>query len=523
MNQVVVFYNPFLPELKISINGKKLSPYSALMSYQHQRLEKWCDSLFAELYREVNSDYEVLCVSNDFVCEWLGELAHRNPHCLAFSSQQLPLSSNVYERLGKLELLGCEEESNSIIVPMVNASGDKEMTNAVYEILEEQGIFEDISEDGITWSDCPLTTIEFKTCHAHDELPYDVPFIIALCSHEDDNIRIETDSQIYALVMGTKTRYIRRQGNKVFFSVDPDDIGKMILDILEEKALCPLVSHLSYSFPSDAMALLTETEKEDLMLVCQASPVCHINIPAVCDIGRTVELQPQLFPSDSEVMLHITSDQPSVLDARDSVLYPRSSGTAEISVFLGDDPYPVATELIDVRQRNLITGITLFPSTLCMPMGGNNRLEITITPPDAENQEEIRWESSDSSVAEVDPSTGVITANLCGRCTITAYTQEVSCHIALDVQPEIEDIICPCSFIEIGAGEQKEWRYKVIPENAYGADTLRVLSTDKNIAEYRGGYILGKSVGECKIYIKNQSSSISRELRVTVRKGKRLW
>ena len=54
MNQVVVFYNPFLPELKISVNGKKLSPYSSLMSFQHQRLEKWSDCLFTELYREVN-------------------------------------------------------------------------------------------------------------------------------------------------------------------------------------------------------------------------------------------------------------------------------------------------------------------------------------------------------------------------------------------------------------------------------------------------------------------------------------
>ena len=72
MNQVVVFYNPFLPELKISVNGKKLSPYSSLMSFQHQRLEKWSDCLFSELYREVNSDYEMFCVSNEFTCEWLG-------------------------------------------------------------------------------------------------------------------------------------------------------------------------------------------------------------------------------------------------------------------------------------------------------------------------------------------------------------------------------------------------------------------------------------------------------------------
>lgn len=90
MNQVVVFYNPFLPELKISVNGKKLSPYSSLMSFQHQRLEKWSDCLFSELYREVNSDYEMFCVSNEFTCEWLEELANRNAHCISFVSQALP-------------------------------------------------------------------------------------------------------------------------------------------------------------------------------------------------------------------------------------------------------------------------------------------------------------------------------------------------------------------------------------------------------------------------------------------------
>ncbi len=523
MNQIVVFYNPFLPELKISINGKKLSPYSSLVSYQHQRLEKWCDNLFSELYREVNSDYEVLCISNEFACEWLGELAQRNPHCLNFSSQPLPLGTNVYERLAKLEMLGCDEETESIIIPIVNASNDVKMTSAVYKILEEQGVFEDISEDGITWTECPLVTIELRTCLSDDEFPYDIPFVIALCSDEDDYIRIDTDAPIYALVMGTETRFIKRQGRKLLFTIDPDDIGRMILDILEEEALSPLVSHLTYNFSSDVMSFLTETEKEELALVCQASPVCKVTIPQVLDMGRPMELDAHIFPSDSDINLHIVSDQAAVLYASDGFLYPHAPGEAEISVFIEDDPYPVATEIVKVRQRNLITSITLFPSALCMPVDGSSQLSVTISPTDAENSDEIRWESSDIKIAEVEPTTGIITANACGRCSITAYTQEASKHIMLDVQPEIEDILCPCSFIELGAGEQKEWRYKVIPDNAYGADTLRVVSSDKNIAEYRGGYILGKNIGECKIFVRNQSGSISRELRVTVRKGKRLW
>lgn len=522
MNQIVVFYNPFLPELKIAVNGKKLSPYSSLMSLQHQRLEKWSDCLFTELYREVNSDYEMLCVSTEFACEWLEELANRNQHCVAFSSQPLPLDANVYERLDKLELLGCDDVEESIVIPIVNVSNDDGMSDAVYEVLEEQGIFEDVSPDGIIWSDCPLVTMEINPFDA-DDIPYDTPVVVALCSSEDDYIRLDTDAPVYALVMGTETRFIRRQGSKLFFSVDPDDIGKILLGIIEEEVLCPMVSHLSYEFPAQSKEFLTESEKEDLELVCQASPMCHVAVPQVCDVGRAVELNAQIFPSGSEIKIRIISDSTNVIDVEDDVLLPRSAGTAEVSVFIGDDPYPVATELIKVRQRNLITDIKLFPSVLYMPVGGESELTVTIVPDDAENKDEIRWSSDDHSIATVDFNTGIISAKACGRCSITAYTVETSKRVSLEVQPDIDDIICPCSFLELAVGEQKEWKYQIIPENAYGIDFLRIASSDKNVAEYRGGYVLGKNVGDCKIYIKNQSGSISRELKVSVRKSKKFW
>ena len=268
---------------------------------------------------------------------------------------------------------------------------------------------------------------------------------------------------------------------------------------------------------------LTESEKEDLELVCQASPMCTVTLPQVCDVGRTVELDVHIFPADSDVALRVVTDSSDIVDVDGCILYPRAAGTAEIAVYIGDDPYPVATEVIKVRQRNLITDISLFPSALYMPVGGTSELTLTIVPESAENKDEIRWSCDDHSVANVDFSSGVITAIDCGRCCITAYTQEVSKTITLEVQPEIEDIICPCSFLELGVGEQKEWKYQLIPENAYGKDFLRAVSSDRNVAEYRGGYVLGKGLGECKIYIKNQSGSVSRELKVSVKKSKKFW
>lgn len=80
-----------------------------------------------------------------------------------------------------------------------------------------------------TNTSCPLTTVEIKPFDANDELPYDAPVVVALCESEDDYIRLDTDAPIYALVMGTETRFIKRQGTKLYFSVDPDDIGKLLL------------------------------------------------------------------------------------------------------------------------------------------------------------------------------------------------------------------------------------------------------------------------------------------------------
>ena len=523
MNRVVVFYNPFLPELKITVNGKKISQYCSLMSFRHQRLEKWIDCLFTELYREVNSEYEMLCVSTEFACEWIEKTAQQSPYCISFEAQPLPINTNVYERLEKLEMLGCNEDDEGIIIPVVNASGNYEMTSAVFEVLEEQELFDDISEDGIVWTDCPLTTVEIKPFDPDDESLHDAPVVIALCESEDDHITADTDAPVYALVMGTETGFVERRGNKLYFSVDPDDIGKQLLQIIEEEALCPLLSQLSYNFPEYSKQFLTESEKEDLELVCQASPLCNVTIPQFCNIGRTVEINAVILPSDSGAALRIETDSSDIIDIDDNILYPRAEGAAEIAVYIGDDPYPVAVQVVKVRRRILITDISLFPSVLYMPIGGTNELSLTFTPSNAENKDEISWKCDDDSIASVDPSTGTITARDCGYCHITAYTQEVSRTIPLEVQPEIEDIICPSSFLELSVGEQKEWKYQLVPENAYGGDFIRAVSSDKNVAEYRGGYIIGKGIGECKIFIKSENGSISRELRVTVKKNRKFW
>lgn len=521
MKQVVVFYNPYLPELKVTVDGKKVATYSALMSSQHQRLEKWSGCLFAELYREANAEYEMCCISTEFVCNWLEAMARKDAHCVGFTTRSLPMDQDVYGRLGRLELLGCDEASAPVLVPVVNASGNEDMTAAVFEVLEEQGIFEDISEEGISWTDCPLVELEIRPCKPH-ELPYKHPVVIAFCLSPEDEVRLDTDAPVYALVMGTETKWLKQSRGVQYFSVEPDDLGALMVGILEEEVLCPQLSQLAYHFPEASKAFLTEEEKEALQLVCQATPICTVTLPRTCEVGRNEPLTPVFCPAECQVPLRIVSDAPELLEGADGVLQPLQAGSVEVAVFMGDDPYPVAAETIWVRQRLLISEIRLFPGVLYLPVGGQAQVQVSWLPENAENKDEIRWECSDASIASVDSDSGTVVGLAEGRCSITIGTPEAKKQLSLEVQPEIQDVECPCAYMEMKAGEQKQWRFRVIPENAYGADQLRVISSDKSVADYRGGYVIGVGAGECRIYVKNESGTISRELKVSV-KRKGLW
>lgn len=523
MNRVAILYNPFLPELKIAINGKRLSSYSALMSYQHYRLEQWCDKLFPELCREINADYEVLCISTEFACAWLRTLADRDPHCVGFTQQPFTLNDSIYDRLGRLELLGGTEEEEEVCIPVINASGEPSMVASVWEILEEQAELEPVSDTEMVWADCPGAALHLQICRDDDRLLREAPVTFVLCDSAEARFFLESRRPVYALVMGVTSRYLGHRNGAVVFEADPDDLSNLLCEILAEEVLCPQLSRKSYALSQDSSAPLTETEKEDLKLLCQVSPVCTVRLPEVMDLGRDTIVEPRFWPEGQDLPVQFHSDTQEVLQTRELVLHPVGTGTAEVSVFVGTDPYPAATGRVKVRQRRLITGISLFPSTLCMPLEGTSSLRMDLTPADGENADEIRWSSDDEAIASVEAVSGVIRAHACGCCRITASTREAAVSAEVEVQPALRDIVCPCSFLEVEVGKQKEWRFRVEPENAYGADTLAVTSSDRTVAEYRGGYVIGKKAGECRIFIKSADGSVGRELHVTVRKKKLFW
>jgi uncharacterized protein YjdB len=145
-------------------------------------------------------------------------------------------------------------------------------------------------------------------------------------------------------------------------------------------------------------------------------------------------------------------------------------------------------------------------------------LDIEVIPPNAANVHELSWEVSNSSVASVN-SQGMIEGINCGVCEITVSTNEASASAYVEVQPSIKDIVCTSSYVELNVSDQREWKFEVIPENCYERDLIKIHCSDNTIATYRGGYIIGKSPGNTNITIYTPDNKISRNCRITVKRG----
>lgn len=153
----------------------------------------------------------------------------------------------------------------------------------------------------------------------------------------------------------------------------------------------------------------------------------------------------------------------------------------------------------------LIESITLSDSVMNVEANNTKNLLAQIEPANATNQN-LKWSSSDTTVAIVDPTTGRVTATgKGGECIITATATDdsgKSANIKIKVKKGIlvDTIIFPNSNGEITLNPRSEFTIdaKALPENAANK-TLAWKSDNEDVATVNDGVVTGKSAGVCTI------------------------
>lgn len=187
-----------------------------------------------------------------------------------------------------------------------------------------------------------------------------------------------------------------------------------------------------------------------------------------------------------------------------------SSNTATITV----------TAPADVKAES----VTLNKTTLALTVGGTETLSATVAPAGTTNKN-VKWKSSNESVATVNESSGLVTAKAAGSATITATTDDgsnKSANCTLTVSNAVVNVPVGGASISqsaptIKVGQTTTINVTVTPSTAsnknvtWSSDNTSVATVDAT-----SGVVTGKAVGRATITAKTVDGGKTASITVTV-------
>ncbi|MCL1875414.1 MAG: Ig-like domain-containing protein [Synergistaceae bacterium] len=145
--------------------------------------------------------------------------------------------------------------------------------------------------------------------------------------------------------------------------------------------------------------------------------------PVSIQKNGTLRLEAEVTPPNATSKdVAWSSDDPSVasVNASTGLVTGMSVGTARITAASVSNTNVKDTCEVSITPDKIeVTGITISPKPVSIPVGGTRQLSVEVTPPDATSKD-VTWSSSAPSVATVGETTGLVTGVSVGPAVITA-------------------------------------------------------------------------------------------------------
>lgn len=213
----------------------------------------------------------------------------------------------------------------------------------------------------------------------------------------------------------------------------------------------------------------------------------------------------------------------SVATVENGVVTAKSKGTATIYAEARDGSGELARCVVTVTEDVLVTSINLNHSRYTLNAYGNVTLRATVCPCEATNKC-VRWTSSNTAVATVNPDTGIVMAQGAGTAKIRASALDGSgvyaeCDITVNPPVAVESVmVCP-ETVTLEVGETKYLTKIIYPENAFDKRVIWQSNNEKVASvDYYTGEIQANSLGTAIITAISVDGKCCDSVRVTVNK-----
>lgn len=227
-------------------------------------------------------------------------------------------------------------------------------------------------------------------------------------------------------------------------------------------------------------------------------------------VGENQTLSPTILPSDAETTLTWTTSDLNVALVSNGNVKAISIGECNITVSTLNG----LSAICHVKVNPILPeSIIVTPKRETLVEGAFLQLNVEVLP--TNSNQEVAWESSDETVAEVS-SNGVVHAIRAGSCDIIARTVNglsASCAITVNRKIILPESIALPESLDMRVGDIERFTVTITPDDS--EYTLIWSSSNEDIAIVSEGVVRAVGVGECEISV-STDNDLTASVRIIV-------
>lgn len=440
--------NPYKDINIASLENKPLSPYSELINYLKEPFLKWADKLMDAAEKEINDDYKLVVMAEEFETKFLKDMQNNFDACKEYATEKFKIPYSIEERykiiLQLLQRYNLQFSTEAFRLPVY--------TEVQLPLNEEMMV---------------LSTLDMAT-------------LIVTENRELVNQIANKSGMVIVVLLSNSSKVSSLGDMKYLWEIDSGRLNEVLNCIVDRFVKIPMIVE-AVNMLKKQVDSLSEEDAEKLSLVTEIDMFVTVSDIGDMEVGNTTELKIRTIPDCEELPdFRVVTSNPGILAVDGITLKALAPGKVNIEIYKAEENIPFAKKSINVYHNNLVREIQLGLNEPKMGIGRTQKINITLFPEDAEDARQIKWEVDNNAIATIDDNGNVMALSE-GRATVTASTARAQGKIDIEVLPKISSINLSVSCCNLYVGQTQPIEVTVVPSNCYDS-TYEWKTSDKTVA-----------------------------------------
>ena len=508
-NVVQVKYNPYIPRLSILIDGKQPSEFSQLVQYSDEDIWQWGPSFLDTLYSELRTDFYISFIGTEQDAQVIRCLCAKHEHCKGFQAKDLPISEPLQSRMKSL---------NQYIKAERVTMYQRSIIDAVFMLpTSMQKYMEDVAGLDINNLFCSVRVSTIGVRSNYEEQENSILFLLTdeASAGLDSLCGYSLHRPAFVIKIGSKNALIDVTDSHWTYEATEDKLFETIFSCFLQMPLLAFRRCLQSQSGTQA--------SRQLRRIGCVEPMVDVSVAEAIEVGKSAQISVSLDPPSGQLPNLIYKVRNQKIASCDGLcVFGLQEGDSILEVYLSGEKSPFFTKGIKIYKRNRIAHIILSDDTLILGLKDKKSLSYDYAPKDADNTNDIAWQSSDPTVVKVDGRGHLVAVGL-GQCRIICTAENVSAQCLCTVKPYLSnisvDIPLEENALRLEPMDIFELSIETSPKDCID-DKIMVETSDYNIINVVNYTLYAKNCGCAVITIRNINGRISQTFSVVVAKKK---